>query len=435
MPMLQSRETDELTDAVQKTEMRMDVETGQNITERDLDRILLRGILTYVGNPRISIQLWNGNELTPPDAPPVARVKICARRAVFEILRSPSVGFGEGYSKGTIEIHGDVQACLNEIDASIALRQRKATFRPGIRSLLNTVRGNSRRRSRRNVHHHYDIGNDFYRQWLDERMIYTCAYFETPTATLAEAQLAKLDYVCRKLRLEPGQKVVEAGCGWGALAMHMAEHYGVDVLAYNSSAEQVAFAREQVAAKKLDDRVTFIEDDYRAIDEHCDVFVSVGMLEHVGLAHFEELGEIIARSLRPDGIGLLHSIGRSFPNPTDPWIVKHIFPGGHIPSLSEIMRVFEPQQFSIVDVENLRLHYARTCINWLQNFEAVADKITETHGEAFVRMWRLYLAGSAAGFEAGSLQLYQIVFTPAGNNNLPFTRDYLYENRRKGTPD
>ncbi len=182
--MLQSRETDELTDAVQKTEMRMDVETGQNITERDLDRILLRGILTYVGNPRISIQLWNGNELTPPDAPPVARVKICARRAVFEILRSPSVGFGEGYSKGTIEIHGDVQACLNEIDASIALRQRKATFRPGIRSLLNTVRGNSRRRSRRNVHHHYDIGNDFYRQWLDERMIYTCAYFETPTATL-----------------------------------------------------------------------------------------------------------------------------------------------------------------------------------------------------------------------------------------------------------
>lgn len=404
----------------------MVMETSQNIAERDLDRVLLRGVLKYLGNPRISIRLWNGNELLATDVPPVACIEFRARRAVFQLLRSPSIGFGECYSKGLIEVHGDFQACLNEISASIAHRQSKAYPGARFRSLLNVMRGNTDRRSRQNVHHHYDIGNDFYKQWLDKRMVYTCAYFENPSATLAEAQLAKLDYVCRKLRLKPGQTVIEAGCGWGALALHMAEHYGVEVLAYNSSVEQIAFAREQALTQKLNRRVTFIEDDYRNISGRCDAFVSVGMLEHVGLAHFGQLGDIIRRSLKPAGTGLLHSIGRSFPSPVDPWIAKHIFPGGHIPSLSEMMAVFEPQRFSVIDVENLRLHYARTCSSWLHNFETVADKIAETHGEEFVRTWRLYLAGSAAGFQAGSLQLYQIVFTPGGNNEVPWTRDYLY---------
>jgi len=276
------------------------------------------------------------------------------------------------------------------------------------------------------VHHHYDLGNDFYALWLDSNMVYTCAYYDTPAATLDEAQVAKLDHVCRKLRLEPGQKVIEAGCGWGALALHMAEHYGVDVIAYNNSREQVAWARDRAAARGLDDRVTFVEDDYRGIDERCDVFVSIGMLEHVGLADFRPLGALIKRVLKPDGIGLIHSIGRSFPHPPDPWIVKHIFPGGHMPSLGEMMSVFEPHKFSILDVENLRPHYARTCAAWLQNFEAVADQVADMYDEEFVRKWRLYLAGSSAGFKFGTLQLYQILFAPQSNRNVPWTRHYLY---------
>jgi cyclopropane-fatty-acyl-phospholipid synthase len=258
-------------------------------------------------------------------------------------------------------------------------------------------------------------------------MVYTCAYYATPDATLAEAQLAKLDHVCRKLKLRPGQKVVEAGCGWGALALHMAEHYGVEVIAYNNSTEQVAFARERAADLNLTDRVTFIEDDYRAIHERCDAFVSIGMLEHVGRANFRALGALIKRTLKPNGLGLVHSIGRSFPDRMDPWIVKHIFPGGHVPSISEMMSVFEPQKFSIIDVENLRPHYARTCAAWLRNFEAVTDKVEAMYDEEFVRMWRLYLAGSSAGFQTGTLQLFQVLFTPRGNNKVPWTREYQYQ--------
>ena len=404
----------------------MHIETSSRVSEPYLDRSLILWIMRRIGNPRISIRLWNGDEFPVTDERPVACMEIRKRRAILELLRSPSVGFGECFTKGLIEVRGDFLAFANEMTAAITRKQDKGYHGPKMRSLLYALRRNSPDRSLHNVHHHYDLGNDFYKLWLDERLVYTCAYYDTPAATLADAQVAKLDHVCRKLKLRPGQKVIEAGCGWGALAIHMAEHYGVEVIAYNNSKEQVAFARETAAARKLDGRVTFVEDDYRQVDTHCDAFVSIGMLEHVGLAHFRPLGALIKRCLKPDGLGLIHSIGRSFPNRTDPWIVKHIFPGGHIPSLSEMMSVFEPQKFSIIDVENLRPHYARTCATWLQNFDAVADEVAETYDEEFVRMWRLYLAGSSAGFQSGTLQLYQVVFTPNGNNKVPWTREYQY---------
>jgi cyclopropane-fatty-acyl-phospholipid synthase len=382
--------------------------------------------MSRVGNPNISIRLWNGDEFPVTDARPVACLEFCEPRAVFELLRSPSVGFGDCYTEGMLEVHGDTLAFANEVTAAITSKKDSGYYGPKIRSLLYALRVNSQGRSLRNVRHHYDLGNDFYKLWLDERMVYTCAYYDTPAATLAEAQVAKLDHVCRKLNLQPGQKVIEAGCGWGALAIHMAEHYGVDVIAYNNSSEQVAFARDRAASKKLASRVTFVEDDYRTMDERCDAFVSIGMLEHVGLVNFRKLGALVKRCLTPDGFGLIHSIGRSFPDRTDPWIVRRIFPGGHVPSLSEMMRVFEPQKFSILDVENLRPHYARTCAAWLDNFESAADDVAEMYDEEFVRMWRLYLAGSSAGFQSGTLQLYQVVFTPRGNNEVPWTREHQY---------
>ena len=404
----------------------MGTETSQALAERDFDRRLIRWIMNYVGNPRISIRLWNGDEFSVTDAHPVGCMEFRQRRAVLELLRSPSLGFGECYSNGLIEIHGDFLRFINEITAAYTRKRIRRYYGPKVRSMLRALRVNSLTRSRHNIHHHYDLGNEFYKLWLDERMVYTCAYYDTPAATLADAQLAKLEHVCRKLNLRPGQKVIDAGCGWGALALHMAEHHGVNVIAYNNSSEQVAFARELAAAKGLDDRVTFVEDDYRNIDGRCDAFVSVGMLEHVGLAKFSTLGNVIKGCLKPTGLGLIHSIGRSHSHTPDPWIVKHIFPGAHMPSLSEIMAVFEPHKFSVMDIENLRPHYARTCATWLQNFEAVADKVAAMYSEEFVRMWRLYLAGASAGFESGTLQLYQVLFTPHGNNNVPWTREYQY---------
>jgi len=404
----------------------MGIETSQSLTERDFDRGLIRWIMKRLGNPRISIRLWNGDEFPVTEARPVACMEFRQRRAVLELLRSPSVGFGECYSKGLIEVHGDLLAFANEVTAAITHNRERRYYGPKLRSMLHAANVNSLSRSQHNVHHHYDLGNDFYKLWLDPHMVYTCAYYDAPAATLAEAQVAKLEHVCQKLNLQPGQKVIEAGSGWGALALHMAEHHGVNVVAYNNSTEQVAFARERAAALSLDNRVTFVEDDYRNIDERCDVFVSIGMLEHVGLAHFGTLGTLIKRCLKPEGLGLIHSIGRSHPQPMDSWIVKYIFPGGHAPSLSEMMAVFEPNKFSIIDVENLRPHYARTCADWLRNFEAVTDEVAAMYDDEFARMWRLYLAGSSAGFQSGTLQLYQVLFAQHGNDDVPWTREYQY---------
>lgn len=404
----------------------MNVDVKQPVSVNEFDRLSAYWIMTFVGNPRIAVRLWNGNEYYFADGTPVGVMEFRDRSALINLLLSPSVGFGEGYSKGNIKIHGDILEFLNEVAEAFVRRRDQGYYSSKFRSLLRALRGNTLARSRNNVHHHYDLGNDFYEMWLDEHMAYTCAYYEHPDLTLAEAQVAKFDHVCRKLELKSGQDVIEAGCGWGALAMHMAEHYGVNVKAYNNSHEQISYAREKAAARGLSERVEFVEDDYRTISGQCDVFVSVGMLEHVGLKNYRALGRIIDRCLRPTGRGLIHSIGRSHPRPPDPWISKRIFPGGHIPSLGEMTSIFEPFKFSILDVENLRLHYARTCDEWLQNFEKVSDKVRETYSEEFVRAWRLYLGGSSAAFRSGTLQLYQVVFAPRGNNDVPWSRKYLY---------
>ena len=407
----------------------MRTETSHTVANRNIATQVVRWIMAYVGDPNITVRLWNGYEFPVTDARPVGCMEFRKRGALLKLLASPSVGFGECYTDGLIEIHGDFLKFVNEITAALTRKRHSRYYRPKVASMLHAASVNSLSRSLRNVRHHYDLGNDFYELWLDERMVYTCAYYDTPAATLAEAQFAKLDHVCRKLDLKPGQTVIEAGCGWGALAMHMAEHYGVTVRAYNNSREQVAYAKSRAEAKGLDDQVSFVEDDYRNIDERCDAFVSVGMLEHVGIANYRNLGRIIGRCLKPTGIGLVHSIGRSHPQKVDSWIAKHIFPGGHIPSLSEMMNVFEPQKFSVIDVENLRPHYARTCAAWLDNFEAVKDTVAEMYDEEFVRMWRLYLAGSSAGFQSGTLQLYQVLFAPHGSDTVPWTREYQYRER------
>ena len=404
----------------------MEVDVKQPVSVNEFDRMAAYWVMTFVGNPRVTVRLWDGNEFYFADGTPVGVMEFQDRRALLNLAISQSIGFGDGYSNGRIEIHGDILEFLREIARAISSRPNQNYYASKFLSMLRAIRGNTLSRSKNNVNHHYDLGNDFYEMWLDERMIYTCAYYEDANAALAEAQVAKLDHVCRKLELQPGQDVIEAGCGWGALAIHMAEHYGVNVKAYNNSHEQVSLAREKAAARGLTGRVEFVEDDYRTISDKCDVFVSVGMLEHVGLKNFHALGKVIDSCLKPTGRGLIHSIGRSHPQRMDPWIVKHVFPGGHIPSLSEMMSVFEPQRFSVLDVENLRLHYARTCASWLDNFEAVADQVEEMYDEEFVRMWRLYLAGSSAGFQSGTLQLYQVLFAPRSNNNVPWTREYQY---------
>jgi cyclopropane-fatty-acyl-phospholipid synthase len=206
----------------------------------------------------------------------------------------------------------------------------------------------------------------------------------------------------------------------------MARHYGVTVKAFNISHEQIAYARSRAKAEGLDGRVQFIEDDYRSIKGRCDVFVSVGMLEHVGPENYQLLGNVIHRCLNPKGLGLIHSIGRNRAGRMNPWMEQRIFPGAYLPTLREMMAVFEAGRCSVLDVENLRLHYAKTLEHWLRRFDQQAETIRRMFDERFVRAWRLYLAGSLAGFTTGFIQLFQVVFAPGRSNEVPWTREHLY---------
>jgi cyclopropane-fatty-acyl-phospholipid synthase len=388
------------------------------------ERWILRLVIDALGRPPVTFVLWNGEEVRGSEEPPRARVHLRERALLRQILRSPDLAFGEGYSDGRLQIEGDFAAVVElafEANARAPAWAHALARARGFRLRRNTVN-----RARRNAQHHYDLGNDFYSLWLDERMVYTCAYFETPEASLEEAQLAKLDHVCRKLRLRPGERVLEAGCGWGALALHMAEHYGVAVRAFNISTEQIGWAREQAKNRGLERRVEFVDDDYRAAAGSFDAFASVGLLEHVGRAHYRTLGRVMDRCLTSEGRGLLHFIGHTRPIPTSPWLDRYIFPGGYMPALSEMLPVLEPQRLEVVDVENLRRHYARTLEHWMERFEKASDRIVQMYDERFVRMWRVYLAGSRAAFRTGSCQLYQVLFTRAGSSCLPVTRDDLY---------
>jgi cyclopropane-fatty-acyl-phospholipid synthase len=390
------------------------------------EKLLLSRMMRAIGDPPLQIVLWNGQEVSSHDGNTVAQVFIRDRGALLKLVSDPELNFGELYAAQRIEVRGNLLYFLDAVYRTWPFRSRgnigKMLLAPLSEARRNTLTG-----SRRNIRHHYDIGNNFYRLWLDERMLYTCAYFPDQDTSLEDAQLAKMDHVCRKLRLQPGEKVIEAGCGWGALAIHMAMHYGVTVQAYNISAEQISFARQRAMAEGLDGKVEFIEDDYRNVQGKFDAFVSVGMLEHVGTENYAALGEVIDRCLKDDGRGLIHSIGLNFPRPMDAWTERHIFPGANPPSLAQMMQIFEPYDFSVLDVENLRLHYARTLEHWFQRYEDNIERVTGMFDQEFARAWRLYLAGSLTAFRSGGMQLFQVAFARAGNNQIPWTRQYLYE--------
>jgi len=387
-----------------------------------LDRHLLNAIQKRAPAPiRLGLEPGSESSHAPLSMLPTIRVK--DRRTLLALLSNPDINFGDLYSAGRIEVKGDLVRLLEEL-----YKTPESTTSRIVSRLSRLIPSNSMRASRKNIHHHYDLSTDFYQLWLDPQLVYTCAYFPDRNTTLEQAQQAKLDLVCRKLWLRPGETVVEAGCGWGALAIHMAKFYGVRVKAFNISREQIAFAREQTCREGLGSLVEFHEDDYRNISGKSDAFVSIGMLEHVGRSHYREFARVIDRTIGQRGRGLLHFIGRNYPHPLHPWITKRIFPGGYVPALGEVAEIFEPYDFSMLDVENLCTHYAKTLEFWLSRFEQSYEQLAERFGTAFARMWRLYLAGSTAAFRTGTLQLFQIVFAGRACDSRPWNREYLYNN-------
>jgi len=391
---------------------------------RIFDRWLAGRLQRAIARASVRLELWDGSSPYSRDTSPIGSVLVHDHATLIGLLIDPDLTFGDAYTAGRLEIRGDLGTV---VEALTRATLGQPTWRERLRGALE--RPNSLPYARRNVHHHYDLGNEFYQQWLDEDLVYTCAYFEDPRMTLEAAQHAKFDLVSRKLRLQPGESVVEAGCGWGTLALHMARKYGVHVKAFNVSREQLAYARDRSKREGMTDQVEFIDDDYRNVRGAYDAFVSVGMLEHVGLHHYQSLSEVLRRVVRRHGgRGLLHFIGRDAPRPLNAWTRRRIFPGAYAPTLAEVAtRVLAPSGMSILDVENLRLHYARTLAHWRARFKNAEEQVRARYGANFERAWELYLAGSQAAFSTGWMQLFQVVFAPRETAPPYWTRADVYK--------
>jgi len=357
------------------------------------------------------------------------RIRFTTHTAERSIILNPDLKLGEEYMNGGYVIEqGSLFDFLNLVMTNVphtrlpwwTLAARGANY------LMRRVHQfNPPKRARDNVHHHYDLDGRLYSLFLDDDLQYSCAYFEDGVTGLAEAQLAKKRHLAAKLDLQPGQRILDIGSGWGGLGLYLAEHAEVDVTGVTLSDEQLAVSNRRAQERGLSDRVRFLSMDYRHLDGTFDRIVSVGMFEHVGVNHFRAFFNKTRDLLTPDGIMVLHSISRfGRPAETSGFIRKYIFPGGYIPAISEVMPHIERSGLLVTDIEILRLHYARTLRLWRERFLAHREEVAALYDERFVRMWEFYLASSEMAFRAGGLMNFQIQLTRK-LESLPLTRDYI----------
>lgn len=348
------------------------------------------------------------------------KVKINRDIPKTELAKSTSLALGEAYMRGDIELDRDLYEVL---DLFLGRMEHFRTDRWALRHLLHTSSGV--KTQKKQVESHYDIGNDFYRLWLDETMSYSCGYFSEPETTLFEAQVGKTDHILKKLHLKPGMKLLDIGCGWGFLLKRAVQHYGVTGVGITLSKEQYGQLSQEIKDQHLESRLEVRLMDYRELEDsgmEFDRVVSVGMLEHVGRSNYDVFLNNVNEVLKPGGLFLLHFISALEEHAGDPWIRKHIFPGGVIPSLREIVELLPDYRFYTLDMESLRCHYVRTLQCWRENFSRRRPAIVEKYGEEFARMWELYLSSCAAAFHNGIVDLHQILISKGVNNEMPMTR-------------
>lgn len=366
-----------------------------------------------------------------PKAGAVA-IRFTDKGAPGAILRDPALGAAEAYMDGRLEIdQGDILDLIRLLTYNNMWEHGLGTLEPNplakaTGAVLRRIdRINYARRARRNVAHHYDLSDRLYDLFLDADRQYSCAYFTDPANGLEQAQHDKKAHIAAKLLLEPGHRVLDIGCGWGGMAIYLAERFGAHVTGITLSEEQLKVARRRAEERGLADRVKFELIDYRAMTGRFDRIVSVGMFEHVGPPHYREFFRKCFELLTPMGVMLLHTIGRAgAPGVTDAFTAKYIFPGGYIPALSEMARGYEGLRWFMTDCETLRYHYAFTLNHWYERVVANRDAIVEMYDERFYRMWTFYLAGSHASFLNGGLVNYQLQFARS-RNAVPITRDYI----------
>ena len=397
---------------------------------RRLRRLIREGNLavTIGGSPEMRFGNGHGPKVT---------VRIKDRSTARRLILNPELALGETYMDGSLSIEGDdIQGFLEIVvrnPAQVGDLSAPARLLSALRQIRRRLdQSNPEALAWRNVAHHYDLTPAIYDLFLDADRQYSCAYFAQDGISLDAAQAAKKTHIARKLLLSPGMRVLDIGCGWGGLALTLARDHGVRVTGITLSQEQLGVARARAKAAGLADRVTFDLVDYRAVTGQYDRIVSVGMFEHVGAPNFGTFFTVVRDRLAEDGVALIHTIGRTAPpNATNPWIARYIFPGGYVPSLSEVAEAIEETGLRIGDIECLRLHYAMTLRCWFDRFSASAEVAAALKDDRFVRMWRYYLAASEQTFRHGPQDVFQVQLCRRPDA-VPITRDYLYSLQGQG---
>lgn len=363
-----------------------------------------------------------GKEYKVGEGDPVFTIKINKEIPLKALMTSTSIALGEAYMDGDLEVEGDLYHAL---DNFLGQMGKFSTDQKALKKLIFTP--SSKKNQEKEVRSHYDIGNDFYRLWLDDTLSYSCGYFMHEDDTLYQAQVNKVDYILKKLYLKEGMTLLDIGCGWGFLLIEAAKKYKVHGTGITLSEEQYRECQRRIEEEKLQDYVTVKLMDYRDLPQYGEKFdrvVSVGMVEHVGRDNYKLFLDCVNESLKPGGLFLLHFISALKEHPGDAWIKKYIFPGGTVPSLREMVSCMAEDDFHIMDIENLRLHYNKTLLCWADNFHRHMEEEKKMFDERFLRMWDLYLNACAATFHNGIIDIHQIVATKGINNDYPMVRWY-----------
>ncbi|MDM0805802.1 class I SAM-dependent methyltransferase [Clostridium perfringens] len=392
----------------------------------EINKNIVKSIAEHLSDRPFDLEYWDGEIIKYGEGEPEFKLIIKNFPSKKELLSDPSVALGEAYMKGDIDIEGDLQKFFESIIRNKdSFMNKNTVFR-----LASKIKAPSLIKSKKDIAHHYDIGNDFYSLWLDKTMSYSCGYFKNPTDTLYDAQMNKIHHILKKLNLKEGQHLLDIGCGWGYLIIEAAKLYKVKALGITLSEEQFKKAKERIKQEGLEDLVDVQLMDYRNLEKsnlEFDRIVSVGMAEHVGHANLPLFFKNVDSVLKESGLFLLHNITNLVETEGNKWITTYIFPGGYLPTLREELNISADINFRTLDVESLRLHYMKTLEEWCKNFMNHLDEERDMFDDEFLRMWHLYLATCAAAFHYWDIDIHQILFSKGINNTLPMTRKYLYE--------
>ena len=399
-----------------------------------LTRQALHGLFEQVRTGSFTVTYNNGITERYGDGEPQFKISFRNDNLLDFLHGDLLTSFGEAYMDGRVDVEGDLADLM-----SLALRSGLMSATGGTQGLVGTAlravdKMRSLQREKENIAHHYDLGNDFFRLWLDESLTYSCAYFRNASDTLEQAQQQKIEHSLKKLRLYPGETLLDIGCGWGSMVVRAAEHYGTETTGITLSQEQYAIANAAIEKRGLQDTASVRLADYSAMPDEgkqFDKIVSIGMIEHVGKDNLDGFVQTFEKLLKPGGLALLHLITSVKEGPVNRWVENHIFPGSYIPTLPEIITHLAARNFRIWDVENLAPHYRITLDHWSERFERVVPVVCEKFDERFVRMWRLYLRASSAGFREGALEVHQILVSRGTPQKLPLTREDIYKEQKQ----